>query len=46
MITNVFECEKCNKIFIKRTKAAMDRIEDDNKDWLSVDEFLKELETW
>ena len=35
-----------NEVFIERTNAAMDRIENDDKDWLSVDDFLKELETW
>jgi len=33
-------------IFIERTNAAMNRVESDDKDWLSVDDFLKELETW
>lgn len=33
-------------VFIERTNAAMDRVENDDKDWLSVDDFLKELETW
>ena len=35
-----------DEVFIERTNAAMDRIENDDKDWLSVDDFLKELETW
>ena len=35
-----------DEVFIERTNAAMDRIENDYKDWLSVDDFLKELETW
>ena len=35
-----------DEVFIERTNAAMDRIEYDDKDWLSVDDFLKELETW
>ena len=33
-------------VFIERTNAAMKRVESDDKDWLSVDDFLKELETW
>lgn len=33
-------------VFIERTNVAMNRVENDDKDWLSVDEFLKELETW
>ena len=33
-------------VFIERTKAAINRVESDNEDWLSVDDFLKELETW
>lgn len=35
-----------DEVFIERTNAAMDRVENDDKDWLSVDDFLKELETW
>ena len=33
-------------VFIERTNAAMDRVENDDNDWLSVDDFLKELKTW
>ena len=33
-------------VFIERTKAAINRVESDDEDWLSVDDFLKELETW
>ena len=33
-------------VFIERTNAAMDRVENDDEEWLSVDDFLKELETW
>lgn len=35
-----------DEVFIERTNTAMDRVENDDKDWLSVDDFLKELETW
>ena len=35
-----------DEVFIERTNAAMDRVENDDEDWLSVDDFLKELETW
>ena len=35
-----------DEVFIERTDAAMDRVENDDKEWLSVDDFLKELETW
>ncbi len=35
-----------DEVFIERTNAAMDRVENDDKNWLSVDDFLKELETW
>ncbi len=35
-----------DEVFIERTNAAMDRVENDDNDWLSVDDFLKELETW
>ena len=35
-----------DEVFIDRTNAAMDRVENDDKEWLSVDDFLKELETW
>lgn len=35
-----------DECFIERTNAARDRVENDDKDWVSVDDFLKELETW
>lgn len=35
-----------DEVFIERTNAAMDRVENDDEEWLSVDDFLKELETW
>lgn len=35
-----------DEVFIERTDAAMDRVENDDEEWLSVDDFLKELETW
>lgn len=35
-----------DECFIERTNVAMDRVENDDKDWVSVDDFLKELETW
>lgn len=35
-----------DECFIERTNAAIDRVENDDKDWVSVDDFLKELETW
>ncbi|MBQ2636343.1 MAG: hypothetical protein IJG09_06565 [Methanobrevibacter sp.] len=41
-----FTYDADDEVFIERTNAAMDRIENDDKDWLSVDDFLKELETW
>lgn len=46
MTTSTSKNKKHDKIFIERTRAAMSRIEDNNEDWLSVDEFLKELKTW
>ena len=35
-----------DEVFIERTNAAMNRVENDDKEWLSADDFLKELETW
>ena len=35
-----------DEVFIERTNAAMNRVENDDKEWISVDDFLKELETW
>lgn len=32
--------------FIKRTNLALIRVENDDGDWLSVDDFLKVLESW
>lgn len=34
-------------IFVERTNAAFDRVsDDDDGEWLSAEDFLKELETW
>ena len=33
-----------DEVFIERTNAAMDRVENDDEEWLSVDDFLKELD--
>ena len=41
-----FTHDDADEVFIERTNAALDRVENDDKDWLSVDDFLKELETW
>ena len=41
-----FTHDAYDEVFIERTNAAMDRVENDDNDWLSVDDFLKELETW
>lgn len=32
--------------FIGRTNLAMNRVENDDECWLSVDDFLKELKSW
>ena len=45
-ILGKFTHDADDEVFIERTNAARDRVENDDKDWLSVDDFLKELETW
>lgn len=35
-----------DEVFIERTHAAIDRVENDDEEWLPADDFLKELETW
>ena len=32
--------------FIERTNQALNRVENDNKNWLTPEEFLKELKSW
>lgn len=32
--------------FIERTHRAWNRVKNDNKNWLGVDKFLKELKSW
>jgi len=35
-----------DSVFVERTNAAFDRVSEDDGEWLSVEDFLKELETW
>ena len=44
-VPNETQCDECG-VFLERTAAAMIRVENDDNEWLSVNDFLKELETW
>lgn len=46
MVLGKFTNDADDKLFIERTDAAMDRVDNDDEEWLSADDFLKELETW
>ena len=35
-----------DEVFVERTNAAFDSVSEDNGEWLSAEDFLKELETW
>ena len=46
MVLGKFTNDADDKLFIERTDAAMARVDNDDEEWLSADDFLKELETW